>query len=31
MYLVPFGFVVVLFFMAKDSIQPSLSAADSRA
>jgi len=34
MYLVPFGFVVVLFFMAKDSVQPSLSgppAADSRA
>ncbi len=34
MYLVPFGFVVVLFFMAKDSIQPTLSApptADSRA
>lgn len=34
MYLVPFGFVVVLFFMAKDSIQPTVStppAADSRA
>lgn len=30
MYLVPFGFVVVLFFMAKDSVQPTLSTANNQ-
>lgn len=29
-YLVPFGFVVVLLFMAKDSVQPTLSTANNQ-